>query len=74
MIKCEFSLIFLIKKKEMIDFIRLINNSVTIRLSVFITKYIRNHIIKNNQYFGVFYLDCILQYFYKHHSYHSSIQ
>ena len=39
------------------------------RMKFFITKHISNHIIKY-----VFYLDSILQYFYKYHRYHLSIQ
>ena len=39
---------YVIKAKEMLSFQPLINNSVAIGLSFFITKHIDNHIIKNN--------------------------
>ena len=38
----------------MINFLPLINNSVTIELSFFITKHISNHIIKSDYYFTFF--------------------
>ena len=57
-----------IKTREMFSFLPLINNSVTIGLSVL-------SIISQKQLiFYVSYLDCAIQCFYKYHPNYSSIQ
>ena len=63
-----------ITTKEMFIFLPLMNNSIIIRLIYFVIKYISNQIIKYKQHFSFFYLDCILQIFYKHHPCYSSIK
>ena len=65
----------MIKTREMFSFLFLINNSVTIGLDrFFISNPISSYMIKYNQYFLFFYLDCICQYFYNYYPYHLSIQ
>ena len=58
----------------MFSFRPLMNNSVTTDY-FFVSKHISSHInIKKLINICVFYLDHILQYFYKYHPYYSSIQ
>ena len=63
----------MIKTSEIFSFLPLINNSVTTGLTFFYqTNQLSYH--ENQSVIRVFHLDCIIQYFYKHHPYHLSIQ
>ena len=61
------------KTREMFSFLPLINNSVTIGLSFLLLSVLAIISSKTINIFR-FYLNCILQYFYKYLSCHSSIQ
>ena len=60
-----------VKTREMLSFLALINDSVTIGFTFFIPK--QSYLEMRSIFFG-FYLDCILECFYKYHPYHLSIQ
>ena len=64
---------YVTKKREMFSFLPLINNSVTIGLSLLLLS-ISAIVLSKQLIFWVFCLRCILQYFYKYHLYHSNIQ
>ena len=58
----------------MLTFLPFIDNSFTIGLSFLLLSILAIMSSKTINIFYVIYLDCILQYFYKYHAYHLSIQ
>ena len=62
------------RAREIFNFPSLINNSVTIGLSFFYYKAYQQSYHQIQLIFFVFYLDCILQYFYKYYHCYLNIQ